>query len=263
MAPDEVVKLVLARMTRPRRTLADPVQAAWLATGVRGDIAHGGEALVVRSWAMDTGRPRVLLVHGWESQAGAWHAAGRRLVEAGYAIVAYDAPGHGDSGGAGTDVRAMGQALAAVARAMGPIDAVVAHSLGSPASLFAFAAGLKVRASVHLAGPSSLLRALDRAAALARLDAHGALALRERFMLGTGYAPAEMELDRLADGLRHPALLLHDPDDEEVPYSESAALAAAWPQARLAPVAAAGHRRLPESDVVVQRILEFLSCACT
>ena len=258
MSPDEPVALVLARMTRPRRRAAEAAQQAWLATGARQALDHGGATLAIRAWGLDADRPRALLVHGWESSAGAWHALGPRLVGAGYGVIAVDAPAHGDSGGSVTDVRAMGQAVAAVARAMGPIDAVVAHSLGSPASVFAFAAGLRVRTSVHLAGPSSLLRAFDRAARLARLDEHGARVLRERFMLATGYLPAAMELDRLADGLRHPALLLHDPDDDEVPYHESEALAAAWPQARLAPVAAAGHRRMPESEAVVSRVIDFL-----
>lgn len=261
MPSEDIASQVLARLTRPRRSPVEPHQAAWLVTGEQRELAHAGAKIAVRSWAMEPGRPRVLLVHGWESQAGAWHVLGPRLVAAGYAPVAHDAPGHGASGGAGTDVRAMGQALAAVARALGPVDAVLAHSLGSPATLYAFASGLRVRASVHLAGPSSLLRAFERAAGLACLDAAGARTLRERFMLATGYAPAEMELDRLADGLRHPALLLHDPEDDEVPYAESAALAAAWPLARLAPVVAAGHRRLPESEAVAQRIVDFLGAA--
>lgn len=261
MAPGEPVELVLARMTQPRRRAADAAQQAWLATGELQGLEHGGARLAIRTWGLDAGRPRVLLVHGWESSAGAWHVLGPRLVQAHYGVIAVDAPAHGDSSGSMTDVRAMGEAVAAVARVIGPIDALVAHSLGSPASLYAFAAGLRVRTSVHLAGPSSLLRAFDRAARLARLDENGARALRERFMLTTGYLPAEMELDRLADGLRHPALLLHDPDDDEVAYRESEALAAAWPQAHLAPVVAGGHRRLPTSEAVASRVIDFLGAA--
>jgi pimeloyl-ACP methyl ester carboxylesterase len=53
-----------------------------------------------------------------------------------------------------------------------------------------------------------------------------------------------MELRALADGLRHPALLLHDPADREVPYGESCALAKAWRGAKLVDMAGAGHRRI-------------------
>lgn len=258
MAPDEALGLVLARLTRPRRSAPSSEQAAWLAGGARHDLDHGGGTLAVYRWDAAPAAPTVLLVHGWESRAGAWHVLGPRLVEAGYGVVAFDAPAHGASTGSVTEVRGMGQAVVAVARRCGQIDAVIAHSLGSPASLYAFAAGLRVRASVHLAGPSSLLRALDRGAALARLGEAGGRALRERFMLATGYAPAEMELARLADGLRHPALLLHDPDDGEVPYADSAALAAAWPHARLAPAAGVGHRRILDDEGVATRAVAFL-----
>jgi hypothetical protein len=39
---------------------------------------------------------------------------------------------------------------------------------------------------------------------------------------------AIMDLERLQPGLRHRALILHDAEDLEMPFSESVALAQAW-----------------------------------
>lgn len=258
-----VLEQVLARMTRPRRQPLDEEGRLLLLEGVRHEVWHDGRMLVVHTFGdarpdPESGalRRRALLVHGWESRAAGWHVLVRRLVAEGWHVTAFDAPAHGESAGEATDVVAMGRALLDVGEWLGPIDAVVAHSLGSPASLHAFAHGLRTGSSVHLAGPSSLVRALDRTACAVRLD--GA-SLRARFEALTGLDAADMELERLAAGMRHPALLLHDPLDPEVHWPESAALAKAWDGAQLEAANGVGHRKIVGDSAVVERIVGFLS----
>lgn len=254
---------VVARMTRPRRQPLDEEGRLLLLEGVRDEVWHGGRMLVAYTFGdarpdAETGAPRrrALLLHGWESRAAGWHVLVRALVAQGWHVTAFDAPAHGESAGETTSVVAMGGAVLAVAEWLGPVDAVVAHSLGSPAALYAFAHGLRTGASVHLAGPSSLIRALDRAACAVKVD--GA-ALRARFEALTGLDASDMELERLAAGMRHPALLLHDPLDPEVHWSESAALANAWDGAQLEAANGVGHRRIICNSAVVDRVVEFLS----
>ncbi|WP_020653429.1 alpha/beta fold hydrolase [Massilia niastensis] len=253
--------LLLQRMTRPRRMPLGEAQAALLAQAERLAFTVEGATLAGHAWG-GTGpgevRPRVLLAHGWESRAAAWHAFVPVLAAAGWQVVALDFPAHGDSPGAATDVVAMGKALVTVGSRLGRVDALVAHSLGSPASLYAFAHGLDVAASVHLSGPASLVRALERAERHARLPPPAAALFRARFEDRLGHPAATMDLERLAHGLRHPALLLHDPEDPEVPYAESEALAAAWPQALLEPAPGAGHRRIIEDAALARRAAAFL-----
>ena len=67
-----------------------------------------------------------------------------------------------------------------------------------------------------------------------------------------------MELHAVQSGLRHPALLLHDPADPVVPYGDSAALAAAWPQAALLPLPDAGHTAILEDPRLLAAIAGFL-----
>jgi len=260
---DTVMEQVLARMTRPRRQPLDEEGRRLLLEGMRDEVWHAGRMLVVHTFGdarpdAATGAPRrrALLVHGWESRAASWHVLARRLVAEGWHVTAIDMPGHGESAGEASNVMAMGRALLAVSGWLGPVDAVVAHSLGSPAALYAFAHGLRAGASVHLAGPSSLIRALERTACAVGVDA---AVLRARFEALTGLDPAQMELERLAAGMRHPALLLHDPLDPEVHWSESAALANAWDGAQLEAVNGVGHRKIIGENGVVDRIVRFLS----
>ena len=86
---------------------------------------------------------------------------GRSLLAVGLGVVGFDSPAHGQSEGERTNVVDIGEAVRSVAAAVGPVDAVLAHSVGSPAALHAFTTGLEVRASVHIAGPASLLRVMQ------------------------------------------------------------------------------------------------------
>jgi pimeloyl-ACP methyl ester carboxylesterase len=53
-------------------------------------------------------------------------------------------------------------------------------------------------------------------------------------------------------------LLLHDPEDREVPFADGLALAEAWPGARLEPLVGAGHTRALRHPDVISRAVGFV-----
>ncbi|WP_408528934.1 alpha/beta hydrolase [Paraburkholderia fungorum] len=76
------------------------------------------------------GKP-VLLCHGRESRASHLGAFIQPLIAAGFSVIAYDAPAHGDSPGGTASVVSFGRALISVANEIGPPEGLVSHSLGS------------------------------------------------------------------------------------------------------------------------------------
>ena len=55
-----------------------------------------------------------------------------------------------------------------------------------------------------------------------------------------------------------PLLVFHDRDDAEVPWSDGAAIAGAWPGARLVTTAGLGHRRILRDERVVSQAVAFV-----
>jgi fermentation-respiration switch protein FrsA (DUF1100 family) len=53
-------------------------------------------------------------------------------------------------------------------------------------------------------------------------------------------------------------LAIHDELDEEVPYSEAEAVAAAAPNVTLMPFAGLGHRRIIVTSAVIRAAIKFL-----
>lgn len=250
-----IMDMILQAFTRPQRQAETEDDKKALAQARPVSIPYAG--LELRAWTMGQG-PQVLLLHGWESRAS--HMAGfvAPLLRAGFSVTALDAPAHGASQGETTNVLDYGKAVVAVAKHLGPLTATIAHSVGSAASLYAFAQGAQVKASVHLCGPASLTRVFQHAARAGGLDEATRQQLEDMLASSIGAPLSSMDLTQLQHGMRHPALILHDPEDKEMPYTESQALAAAWPQASLVASAGTGHRRILRTPGIHAAAVSFI-----
>ncbi len=240
----------------PERVGLTADERSALAGAAQPPLHH--EGIKLARWTLGSG-PRVLLVHGWNSRGSHLLGWATSLVDAGFSVTLFDLPGHGDSGGQAASVVHAGRALRAVMADVGEVHGVIAHSMGSAAALQAFAHGMAVQRSVHLAGPSSLtpmVQGLARAHGLQAADAAAFADWVERFI---GTPMAHVDLERLQHGLRHPGLIVHDREDRTVPFAESEALHQAWVGSRFEPVSGLGHRRLLADATVIARSVAFIA----
>ncbi|SOY66959.1 alpha/beta fold hydrolase [Cupriavidus taiwanensis] len=247
-----------AAATSAARHVLDGARADWaLVTG------HGPSRRV-RVYRWGNAGPVVLLAHGWGGHAGQWHAVIDGLLAAGMRVVAFDALSHGASdagarGAAQTSVLEMSRSLLAAAWHAGPVHAVVAHSLGGAAAALALREGLPASAAVLLGAPADM-RAACAALAWQLGVAPAVLARMQRRSerwLGMPWSAFNVpDLGRTRPV--PPTLVIHDRDDKEVRWEDGAAIAGAWPGARLETTTGLGHRRLLRDPAVIQRIAGFV-----
>ncbi len=233
--------------------------------GSRFTLRANGTRIEAEAWGDG---PVVYLMHGWGGHRGQLHSFVAPLVARGHRVVAFDAPGHGQSApgafgpgrGLLTDFL---DALLAVVDAAGPAHGVISHSFGAAVTTIAMLDGLPVRAAVAVAPVADPLGYTPQfAAALGFGDRirHGFLRRLER-RVGRPMADfdalsraRETEIEPL------PALLvIHDRADREVPYTDGEALAMAWPHANLVTTTGLGHRRILHSPAALTPTLHHLT----
>lgn len=223
--------------------------------------SHG--EIVAEVWG-DPGDPVVYLVHGWGGWRGQLGAFVGPLREAGYRVVAVDAPGHGDADpgfmgpGRGTATE-MIETFHTAVRAFGEPDGVVAHSLGTTVAMAALRDGIRARRLVLLSPNPAFAELLDTFADLLRTGGRVKARLRAQLEGITGRAIDDFDVVPAgADGTMPDALVVHDERDAETSHAVGAAVAATWPNARLLSTQGLGHYRILGDAQVVRAAVGHL-----
>jgi pimeloyl-ACP methyl ester carboxylesterase len=216
-----------------------------------------GQEVPVAAWQWGEG-PAVLLVHGWEGRGAQLGAFVEPLVDAGMSVVAFDAPGHGDSPGWRLLLSDMADCVGQVTEHLGGVHAVVAHSFGCAATMLAHRAyGTDAPRNVFLAPAAMATRAVGGFAELLELEARDEAALPQRLAIESGVHAAELSVPALASGRDAGLLIIHDRADREVGFEQAEALAAHWPAAQLIATEGLGHRRLLRDPAVVRDAVAY------
>jgi pimeloyl-ACP methyl ester carboxylesterase len=268
IAPQTMAGVALRLFTKPQRFAAPPRERPFRDDAERSmvDTPVGPVSVLTWSTAELPWEPRhaprgtVLLMHGWQGRGSQLCAFVEPLLALGFRVVAFDSPAHGDSPGDTADALVFSIALRAVADHCGDVRVVIAHSMGGAATNVALGDGLDVDAVVLLAPPYTVDLVTDDFASQLRLTPRTRRALR-REIAKRFHVYAWNRLGKAPVGGRAnvaPTLIVHDEDDDEVPFVRGEALANAWPGARLHVTRGLGHRRILRDPDVVSHVCAFI-----
>ncbi|HEU5169631.1 MAG TPA: alpha/beta fold hydrolase [Gemmatimonadales bacterium] len=255
IAPEVTARWAEALFCRPPRHQPRARDVAFLASGRRHTLVKGAQEIA--AWEWGTG-PLVLLAHGWGSRAGRFSTIGPALAEAGFRVVAHDAPAHGASSGRQAALPLFADALRTVGAHFGPAVAVVGHSLGGAAAVLAMRRGLAAERAVLIAAPSDIEVFSHRFARFFGVPAPVRDAMQRNLERRFDMIWTDVHVARLAAELPQPALVVHDRDDADVPVADARAIVNAWPGAQLVVTGGLGHRGVLRSSEVVHHVLAFL-----
>lgn len=240
------------RKRRMPVTLEDPSAERYAMTVREG-------ALEAAAWSWGRG-PAVLLAHGWGGTAADLAPLAESLQARGFRAVLVDFPAHGRSPGKRTNLVEWLRVLRAVASAVGPLHAMVGHSFGGAAVALALAEhGTAVRGAVLLAPAIGPTLFVDRFSGMIGLTPARAAGMMRHIARTVGREPVTLDARRAAAALRVPALIVHDPEDREVPWAHGAEIANAWLGSRLLQADGLGHNRLLRDPEILATTTDFIA----
>jgi pimeloyl-ACP methyl ester carboxylesterase len=210
------------------------------------------------TWTWGEG-PSVLLAHGWGGHSGRLTPFVRPLVEKGFSVVAFDAPGHGSAPGRYSSLPDFVEAIRTVARIHGPFEAMIGHSLGAAACALAVRDGLPVSRIVLLAPPAEAEKYTGRFARFFGIPPATHAEMKRR--LERRYRIQWSDL-RVAGGeCSVRVLVFHDPRDGKVPFRDGQEVVRTWPNAELVQTRGVGHHRILSNPRVIAHAVSFVSGA--
>lgn len=259
LSPRLAARISFYLMGLPRRKKPKLVEQAFLATGDLHYESINGRRFAVYHWGFRG--PTVLLAHGWESQAGRWRKIAPLLVQAGYQVLAVDAPAHGRSDGRHFTMIKYAEVLRTLLQRFGPVDTIIGHSVGGASSIWAMGTiseALRPKKAVILASFSALQTIMDDARRKTGASKTLMDAIDTEIERLTGHRIPHYSLVSMAQKLGMvETLLIHDRQDRVTPVGESEALHRAWPGAHLLATEGFGHG-LTAPDVT-EIVVEFVA----
>jgi pimeloyl-ACP methyl ester carboxylesterase len=200
----------------------------------------------------------ILLVHGWGGSAGQFHPLIDPLLDAGFQVLAFDAPAHGESSGELSSLIQFAEAVKRVADWAGPLHGILTHSMGGAAASMALAEGLQVDRAVFIAPPADAKVWFDKFSERLGFSKDLEERIRRRIEDHLHFDFSNLNADVIGPRISAPILILHDRQDKEVSWEDAHRVAHASPHVQLISTQGLGHRRILKSSAVIQAALEFL-----
>ena len=259
MAPETAAALVSKLFFQPAPYRVSDAEKRSLAAARAFTIVVGSKRLHCWQWGQG---PAALLVHGWNGRGSQLHRFISPLRAAGYSVIAFDAPAHGESAGRTTNYFEWTDAVRFFLKPESGFDirAVIGHSLGAAAVVNGISKE-KAPAAAVLISPLLRLKELLTATfvqhgipqelfgrIVADLEAvHGYSLDRDN--------PAAL-IDTLGAGNR--ILIVHDKGDRLVPWQDSRTLADTYARIRLLTTQGLGHSAILNDDAVMEEAVRHI-----
>lgn len=217
---------------------------------------------IVRGWRFNYPAERkVLICHGFESSAINFDRYIKPLVKKGYEVLAFDAPGHGRSGGKKITAPLYKDMILAIHKNYGPVRSFMAHSFGGLAlSLALEEIPHQSDYRVALIAPATeTTTAINSFFKFLQLDE----AIRpefEKIIEKSGGVPSEWySIGRAMNNIKAQIRWFHDENDDTTPISDVLKVKAEnHPNIEFVFTNGLGHRRIYRDNKVSRSVIEFL-----
>lgn len=251
-APDAAVAKAGKIFFTPRRHEGKSWEQQAESQGHRVSLSNGTSALI---WGKGT---PILLMHGWEGRATQMAGFIEPLTQAGYQLIALDAPAHGQSEGKQSNPMKFIETLFLAEKVFGPFYALIGHSMGGGCVLYAAAEGLQTEKVVSISGPASFKRVSSRFANFIGLNDSARARFVSHVESTVGIPFDQIDLVSRAKDLKLPALIVHDMDDAEIPFKDAQIIAHSLTKGHLYETQGLGHRAIMRSSLMIDTVTNFI-----
>ena len=257
LAPNTTKNIILKGFFKPRSYALTPLERQYLENSTSFHIqVHDKD---IRCWKWGRG-PGILLVHGWNGRGVNFAHFFKPLIDAGYSVITYDAPAHGESEGQVTNYFELSDTVRSF---LDPshgfnIQGIIAYSIGASAVINCISKENPSVDTVLIAPALKLKEILFNS-----FNHHGVPEIVYQNLVADmeeyyGYDVYQDNPDVLAKTIPSKMLIVHDTDDRTIPYIDSKILSEKTDKVDLHTTEGLGHKRILRDNTVVDVITAYI-----
>lgn len=215
----------------------------------------------IQTYRWGSGPNSVLLIHGWEGQAGNFADLIEKLTDSGYTVFAFDGPSHGASSQGKTSLFEFTVLVGEMIRKFG-VKKLVSHSFGGVATTYALFANpdIEIKRYVLLTTPDTFIERIDDVMQETGLSEKVKTRLIARIESEIPYKVSEIGVSLFVQSVHvEKALIIHDKNDRVLPIERSRNVQKNWPNCEMDEISGTGHFKILRTAFVLNRVERFLS----
>ncbi len=256
--PSLFINFAYRQLTNPQVYKLRENELKTLAKAEKEQIEFKGFSIQLYHW--NRGPNTILLVHGWEGQAGNFSDLVETLLAENYSILAFDGPSHGFSSRGKTSLFEFTD-LVAVLIQQYQIRYLVSHSFGGVATTYALSTipDWEIEKYVLLTTPDKFSERIDAVVEQVGLTEKVKQGLINRIEAEIEQDVASLNVSTFVQQIKvAQALIIHDVNDRVIPIEQSRRVQQNWSNSKLQEVEGTGHFKILRTATVLKTVKEFL-----
>lgn len=223
------------------------------------DLDYEGFTIRTYAWNAAGSKESILLIHGWEGQAGNFSDIIEALIQADYRVYAFDGPSHGMSSKGATSLFEFVALVGLMIRKY-DVRNLITHSFGSVATAYVLSANqeLEIDKFLMLTSPDKFSQRIDFIAEEVGVSPKVKQQLIDRIENELDMDVSKLNVSEWVKQVNvREALILHDENDGVLPIEQSLNVHQNWDVSRFESVTGTGHFRILRTPSVTKRIVTF------
>ncbi len=202
----------------------------------------------------------VLLIHGWEGQAGNFSDLIEQLIVKNYNIYAFDAPSHGFSSSGKTSLFEFTELVGLLIKKFQAKN-LVSHSFGGVATTYALFndTELEIDKYVLLTTPDTFLERINDVSRQIGITEKVKNRLIKRLENETRLDVITLSVSKFVRKINvSKSLIIHDKNDKVIPINRSLNVHKNWKDNIFETIEGTGHFRILRTEKVINRTIQFI-----
>ncbi|HZG26555.1 MAG TPA: alpha/beta hydrolase [Chitinophagaceae bacterium] len=256
--PDQAANFAYRQLTHPQVKKLRQHELDILDKAEKGSYLFKG--FDIRTYTWHGGPEKILLIHGWEGQAGNFADLVEKLVEANFTVFAFDGPSHGFSSTGRTSLFEFTSLVGILIREFG-VSKLVSHSFGGVATTYSLSTNLDlvIDRYVLLTTPDTFLERIEDVSEQIGITQKVKNKLINRLNKETSMDVKNMAVSKFVKTINvAKSLIIHDRKDTVIPIDRARNVYKNWTACELVEIEGTGHFRILRTEFVLARTLDFL-----